>query len=68
MSVFAVEILLVLLGVGLLCLEALLPTVSRRTLAALSLGGTTLALVLFAFADTSTAALPDFVKRSLCSG
>ena len=62
MSVFAVEILLVLLGVGLLCLEALLPTVSRRTLAALSLGGTTLALILFAFADTSTAALPDFVK------
>lgn len=62
MSVFAVEILLVLLGVGLLCLEALLPNVPRRALAALSLGGTVLALLLFAFADTSTAALPDFVK------
>jgi NADH-quinone oxidoreductase subunit N len=62
MSVFAVEIFLVLLGVGLLCLEALLPNLPRRAFASLSLGGTALALLLFAFADTSTAALPDFVK------
>lgn len=62
MSVFAVEIFLVLLGVGLLCLEALLPSVTRRSIAALSLGGTALALVLFAFADTSAAALPAFIQ------
>jgi NADH-quinone oxidoreductase subunit N len=60
MSVFAVEILLVLLGVGLLVLEALLPNLPRRTFAAIALGGTTLALILFATADTSV--LPAFVR------
>lgn len=62
MSVFSIEILLVVLGVGLLLLEALVPTLSRRALASISLGGAALALVLFFFADKSATALPAFVQ------
>ena len=62
MSVFSIEILLVVLGVGLLLLEALVPTLTRRALASISLGGAALALVLFIFADKSTEALPAFVQ------
>lgn len=62
MSVFSVEILLVVLGLALLCLEALVPAVSRRTLASLSLGGVGLALLLFLGASKSAADLPAFVQ------
>lgn len=62
MSVFSVEILLVVLGLALLCLEALVPTISRRTLSAISLGGVALAFVLFLFSSKAVADLPAFVQ------
>lgn len=62
MSVFSVEIFLVVLALALLCLEALVPTIQRRTLSILSLGGVALAIVLFLLASKSTADLPAFVQ------
>ncbi|TDU73116.1 NADH-quinone oxidoreductase subunit N [Prosthecobacter fusiformis] len=62
MSVFSVEIFLVVLGLALLCLEALVPTIKRHTLATLSISGVALAFVLFLFASKSAADLPAFVQ------
>lgn len=62
MSVFSVEIFLVVFGLALLCLEALVPTLTRRTLAGISIGGVALAFVLFLFASKSAADLPAFVQ------
>lgn len=62
MSVFSVEIFLVVLGLALLCLESLVPTVSRRTLSSLSLGGVALAFVLFLVSSKAVADLPAFVQ------
>ncbi|SKA98652.1 NADH-quinone oxidoreductase subunit N [Prosthecobacter debontii] len=62
MSVFSVEIFLVVFALALLCLEALVPTIHRRTLSALSIGGVALAFVLFLFASKATADLPAFVQ------
>ncbi|HAL73186.1 MAG TPA: hypothetical protein DCP71_15585, partial [Verrucomicrobiales bacterium] len=62
MSVFSVEIFLVVFGLALLCLEAFVPTLTRRTLAGISIGGVALAFVLFLFASKSAADLPAFVQ------
>ncbi len=62
MSVFSVEIFLVVFGLALLCLEALVPALTRRTLAGISIGGVALAFVLFVFASKSAADLPAFVQ------
>lgn len=62
MSVFSVEIYLVVFGLALLCLEAFLPTISRRTLSAISISGVALALVLFLFASKSAADLPAYIQ------
>lgn len=62
MSVFSVEIYLVVLGLALLTLEAVVPSVTRRTLSLLSLGGMLLGLVLFVFSTKSADALPAFVQ------
>lgn len=65
MSVFSVEIFLVILGLALLCLEALVPTINRRTLSGLSLAGVALGLVLFLFASKAPSSLPGFVQPYL---
>ncbi len=62
MSVFSVEILLIVLGLALLSAEALVPSISRRTLSSISLGGVALAFVLFLFASKSATDLPAFVE------
>lgn len=62
MSVFSVEILLIVLGLALLSAEALVPSISRRTLSSISLGGVALAFVLFLFASKSATDLPAFVQ------
>ncbi|HEY1083050.1 MAG TPA: NADH-quinone oxidoreductase subunit N [Prosthecobacter sp.] len=62
MSVFSVEIFLVVFGLALLCLEALVPTLTRRTLSLLSISGVALGLVLFIFSTKSVEALPAFVQ------
>lgn len=65
MSVFSVEIFLVVFGLALLCLEALLPNITRRSLSLLSICGVALALVLFCFATKSQDSLPAFVQPYL---
>lgn len=65
MSVFSVEIFLVILGLALLCLEALVPTLNRRTLSGLSLAGVALGLVMFLFASKASSSLPEFVQPYL---
>lgn len=62
MSVFSVEIFLVVFGLALLSLEAIVPTITRRTLSTLSISGVALALVLFFFASKSSADLPAFIQ------
>lgn len=62
MSVFSVEIFLVVFALALLCLEALVPTISRRSLSAISLSGVALAFVLFLFSSKAAADLPAFVQ------
>ncbi|GEP44021.1 NADH-quinone oxidoreductase subunit N [Brevifollis gellanilyticus] len=63
MSVFTIEAFLAILGLVLLMIEAFAPDISRRTLAALSIGGTALALVLFfTVASHETSSLPAFVQ------
>jgi NADH-quinone oxidoreductase subunit N len=63
MSVFTIEAFLAILGLALLLVEAFVPQVSRRTIAAASIGGTALALVLF-FTAASHApdSLPAFCR------
>ena len=65
MSVFSVEIFLVVFGLALLCLEALMPTITRRALSGISIGGVALAFVLFLFSSKSGADLPMFVQPYL---
>lgn len=61
MSVFTLEAFLAILGLLLLIVEAFAPQVSRRTIAAVSLGGTALALVLFlTVASHAPDSLPSF--------
>lgn len=63
MSVFTIEAFLAILGLVLLMIEAFAPEISRRTLAAVSIGGVALALVLFfTVASHDTASLPAFVQ------
>ena len=47
MSVFSIEVGLAILGLFLLALEAFMPAITRRTLAAISMGGVALAFLLF---------------------
>lgn len=63
MSVFTIEAFLAILGLAILLVEAFAPQVSRRTLAAVSIGGVALALVLF-FTAVSHApdSLPAFCR------
>ncbi len=65
MSVFSVEIFLVVFGLALLSLEALVPAITRRTLSSISISGVALALVLFIFASKSNADLPASVQPFL---
>ena len=62
MCVFSIEVGLAILGLLLLVLEAFVPTITRRTLAGISMGGITLALVLFIFCSKDAAMLPEFVR------
>jgi len=63
MSVFTIEAFLAILGLVLLMIEAFAPDISRRTLAAVSIGGVALALILFCtVASHDTASLPAFVQ------
>jgi NADH-quinone oxidoreductase subunit N len=62
MSVFSIEVGLVLLGLALLCLEAFLPTISRRTLATISMAGVAVAFVAFLFVSKSADTLPAFIQ------
>jgi NADH-quinone oxidoreductase subunit N len=62
MSVFTIEAGLAVLGLALLLLEAFKPDISRRTLGLTAIAGTTLALVLFIFANHDAASLPGFVR------
>lgn len=65
MSVFSIEIGLAVLGLFLLCLEAFIPTISRRTLASISMAGVALALLAFWGASNDPASLPVFVQPFL---
>ncbi|MEN3940982.1 NADH-quinone oxidoreductase subunit N [Prosthecobacter sp. SYSU 5D2] len=62
MSVFSVEIFLVVFALALLSLEALVPSITRRTLSTISISGVALALVLFLFASKSAADLPAYIQ------
>jgi NADH-quinone oxidoreductase subunit N len=63
MSVFIIETLLVILGLGLLMIEAFAPRVSRRAVATISLGGAGLALMLYFFGATHASySLPEFCQ------
>lgn len=63
MCVFSIEVGLAILGLFLLVLEAFVPTITRRTLAGISMGGVALALVLFIFANKDAAMLPEFMRN-----
>ena len=62
MSVFSIEVGLVLLGLVMLCLEAFVPTISRRTLGTISMVGVAVAFVAFIFVSKSPESLPAFVQ------
>lgn len=62
MSVFSIEVGLVLLGLALLLLEAFLPSISRRTLASVSMAGVALAFIAFLFVSKATGSLPAFMQ------
>ncbi|MDZ4288157.1 MAG: proton-conducting transporter membrane subunit, partial [Prosthecobacter sp.] len=62
MSVFSIEVGLALLGLFLLCLEAFLPTISRRMMATISMVGVAVAFVAFLAVNKSVESLPAFVQ------
>lgn len=61
MSVFSIEVGVALLGLALLLLEAFVPTISRRTLGLIGMGGVALAFLLLLGASTSQESLPSFI-------
>jgi NADH-quinone oxidoreductase subunit N len=65
MSVFSIEVALALLGLFLLCLEAFVPNIARRTLAGISMGGVALAFAGLLLASKSPDSLPAFVQPYL---
>ncbi len=62
MSVFSIEVLLVLLGLAIVVIAAFVPRVSHRVLAWTGVAGTLAAVVLLAVASRSPESLPEFVR------
>ena len=62
MSVFSIEVGLAILGLFLLALEAFMPAITRRTLAAISMGGVALAFLLFLLVNKSATQMPEFLQ------
>jgi NADH-quinone oxidoreductase subunit N len=65
MSVFSVEVALALLGLFLLCLEAFVPNIARRTMALISMVGVAIAFGALLVASKSPDSLPHFVQPYL---